>query len=49
MKIQNNFTLETTITPTHTYCKICRGENDIISFKDQSICEECVEYIKGHC
>lgn len=28
------------------YCNICRGEFDVIVFKDHCICEECVEYIK---
>ena len=28
------------------YCNICRGEFDVIEFKDHCICEECVEYIK---
>lgn len=30
------------------YCNICRGEFDVIEFKDHCICEECVAYIKAH-
>lgn len=32
-----------------TTCKICRGEVEVIDFKDHCICEECVEYIKENC
>jgi hypothetical protein len=28
------------------HCNICRGEFDVIEFKDHCICEECVAYIK---
>ncbi len=31
------------------YCNICRGEFDVVTFKDHCICEECVTYIKVNC
>ncbi|GAB6107677.1 hypothetical protein [Fusibacter bizertensis] len=49
MKIRDHFNQETKIVTAQTYCKICRNENDVISFKDQCICEACVAYIKGNC
>lgn len=33
---------------TTSYCKICREENDVVTFKEHYICETCVAYIKDH-